>query len=97
MTSGKVKTLFSDKEKTEALFPRTKTSAVSNEDGIGLDALMENLIYSSNENLNQDTVPLNADTLGGYPAEDYASKLYVKVQILKVQEGTGVDLSEFAT
>ena len=97
MTSGKVKTLFSDKEKTEALFPRTKTSAVSNEDGIGLDALMENLIYSSNENLNQDTVPLNADTLGGYPAEDYASKLYVKEQILKVQEGTGVDLSEFAT
>lgn len=97
MTSGKVKTLFSDKEKTEALFPRTKTSAISNEDGIGLDALMENLIYSSNENLNQDTVPLNADTLGGYPAEDYASKLYVKEQILKVQEGTGVDLSEFAT
>ena len=97
MTSGKVKTLFSDKEKTEALFPRTKTSAVSNEDGIGLDALMENLIYSSNENLNQDTVPLNADTLGGFPAEDYASKLYVKEQILKVQEGTGVDLSEFAT
>ena len=39
-TTGKIKTLFSDAEKTEALFPRTKTSAVSNEDGRGLDAIL---------------------------------------------------------
>lgn len=43
MALGKIKTLFSDKGKTEALFPRTKTSAVSNADGVGLDALLENI------------------------------------------------------
>ena len=40
--TGKIKTLFSDSAKTEALFPRTKTSAVSNDDGIGLNVLLEN-------------------------------------------------------
>lgn len=43
MTTGKVKTLYSDKEKTEALFPRTKTSAVSNASGVGLDAIIDNI------------------------------------------------------
>ena len=43
MTTGKVKTLYSDKEKTEALFPRTKISAVSNASGIGLDAIIDNI------------------------------------------------------
>ena len=40
MATGKIKTLFSDAEKREALFPRTKTSAISNDDGVGLDALL---------------------------------------------------------
>lgn len=43
MATGKIKTLFSDKLKTEALFPRTKTSAVSNADGVGLDALLSDI------------------------------------------------------
>ena len=42
-TQGVIKTLFSDKEKTEALFPRTKLSAVSAEDGTGLNAIIDDL------------------------------------------------------
>ena len=38
--TGKIKTLFADSAKTQALFPRTKTSAVSNDEGVGLDALL---------------------------------------------------------
>lgn len=41
--TGKIKTLFSDSAKTEALFPRTKTSAVSDDDGVGLNVLLENM------------------------------------------------------
>lgn len=43
MATGKIKTLFSDKEKTEALFPRTKVSAISDDDGAGLDAILDNM------------------------------------------------------
>lgn len=73
MSTGKIKTLFSDKEKTEALFPRTKTSAVSNSEGKGLDAILENLPYFSDaDSSNVASVPMNADTLGGHPASDFA-------------------------
>ena len=73
MSTGKIKTLFSDKEKTEALFPRTKTSAVSNSEGKGLDAILENLPYfSDTDSSNVANAPLNADTLGGHPASDFA-------------------------
>lgn len=40
-TQGKVLTLFEDKEKTTGIFPRTKVSAVSDENGKGLDALLD--------------------------------------------------------
>lgn len=43
MATGKIKTLFSDIEKTEALFPRTKVNAVSDADGTGLDAILGDL------------------------------------------------------
>lgn len=43
MATGKIKTLYSDKEKTEALFPRTKTNAISDENGVGLDALLDRI------------------------------------------------------
>ena len=40
--TGKIKTLFADSAKTEALFPRTKTSAVSDDNNIGLNVLLNN-------------------------------------------------------
>ena len=43
MESGVIKTLFTDVEKDEALFPRTKTRAVSGDNGVGLDALLNQI------------------------------------------------------
>lgn len=40
---GKIQTLFSDKEKTTPVFPRTKVSAVSDDDGVGLDVLLSEM------------------------------------------------------
>ena len=101
MAEGKVKTLYSDKDKTEALFPRTKTSAVSNDEGVGLDALMEGLLYSGVEDGEESTVPTDADTLGGLPAKDYATQNYVRNEIANAQlnggEGSDIDLSGFVT
>ena len=39
---GTIKTLFSDINKTEALFPRTKVSAISDDNGTGLNVLLNN-------------------------------------------------------
>lgn len=40
---GKIKTLFSDKNKTEALFPRTKVSAISDDNGVGLNVILDDI------------------------------------------------------
>lgn len=40
---GNIKTLFADSTKTEALFPRTNVEAISDNDGTGLDVLLNNL------------------------------------------------------
>ena len=40
-TIGEIKTLYKDKEQSQAIFPRTKVSAISNESGVELNALME--------------------------------------------------------
>ena len=42
-TNGKVKTLYEDREQTQALFPRTKTNAVSDSEGYSLDAIISAL------------------------------------------------------
>lgn len=48
--TGKIKTLFSDVEKTEPLFPRTKTKAITNDEGVSLDVLLANITPDSLEN-----------------------------------------------
>lgn len=40
--TGKVKTLFTDKTKTEALFPHTKVKAISDDNNVGLNVLLDN-------------------------------------------------------
>ena len=57
---GKIKTLFSDQEKTKALFPRTKVSAVSDDDGTGLNVLLENINDKADSKL-----PLSGGTMTG--------------------------------
>lgn len=39
--TGEIKNLYSDKDKTRVLLPRTKTKAVSDENGTSLDVLLE--------------------------------------------------------
>lgn len=98
---GDVKNLYSDREKTRALFPTTKISAVSDDNGVGLDALMENLLYSGIEVPEASSVPLDADTLEGHPASDFATPSFVTSEIAKAQlsggSGGDIDLSGFAT
>lgn len=101
MTTGKVKTLFTDKEKTEALFPRTKLSAVSDENGVGLDALMQHLAYTDEKSNDIIINTIDADSLNGVPAKDWAQKSFVTSEIAKAQfsgSGSGdVNLDGFAT
>lgn len=39
--TGKITNLFADKEKTSPIFPRTKVKAISDDDGIGLNVLLD--------------------------------------------------------
>ena len=86
MATGKIKTLFSDKLKTEALFPRTKTSAVSNADGVGLDALLSN-IHTELENKATKSYVINKieDAIGNADIDidlsNYATKSEVNAAI----------------
>ena len=45
---GYIRNLFADKEKTIPVFPRTKVSAISDDSGVGLDALLDNISVSFN-------------------------------------------------
>ena len=100
---GKITSLYSDRENTEALFPRTKVNAISDDNNIGLDAILRSAAYSDPlENGEVATTPLNADSLAGIPAKDYATQTYVKNEIANAQFNGGgnsgnVDLSGFAT
>ena len=97
---GKIKTLFSDKEKTEPLYPRTKMSAISNNDGIGLEAILDGAVYSDNNVIQSTVVPVNADTLGGRKASEYATNEFVidKITEAQLSGGSGeIDLSGYVT
>lgn len=42
-----------------------------------LNSKFDNVIYSSEDDSEASSVPVNADTLGGTPASEYATKEYV--------------------
>ena len=79
--TGKIKTLFSDEENTEAVFPNTKVAAVSDNNGTGLNILLDKKVSVSDAISDTSTVPINADTLGGRPASEYASQEFVTDKI----------------
>ena len=61
------------------------------------DALSD-VVFSDEEEGETASVPLNADTLGGRPATEYATQNFVATEIAKAQlDGEDVDLSGFAT
>ena len=63
--TGEIKNLYNDRERTNILFPRTKTSAVSDDEGRGLDAILEDIQYQISagivdDNLYGETLPSKA-------------------------------------
>lgn len=47
-TQGEILTLFKDVEKTQGIFPRTKVSAISDEDNVSLEILLNEKASSEN-------------------------------------------------
>ena len=70
--TGKVKTLFEDKERTQAVFPRTVFSAVTNEDGESMDELLTSAVCIGEDLTKTYPLSVNADTLGGQSPDYYA-------------------------
>lgn len=62
MATGKIKALFSDVEKTEPLFPRTKTKAITNDEGVPLDVLLANFTPNSLDNSSIKTWAVSLNT-----------------------------------
>lgn len=98
---GKITSLYTDKTMSEALLPRTNTKAVTDDKGVNLNAILDQVAYVDINNSEAAVAPLNADTLAGFPADNYASKTFVTNKIAEAQLGGGdsgnIDLSGFAT
>lgn len=97
---GKIQALFADKERTQAIFPLTKVKAISDDDGTGLDAILDRAVYTDDGVIETSVASRDADTLGGLPAATYATTSFVKNEILNSQVGGDageIDLSGLAT
>ena len=97
---GKIQSLFIDREQTQAVFPTTKIKAVTDDNGVGLNAILEDMLYGGNLEGEVETAPIDADNLGGRPASEYATQSYVAAKIAEAQlsgEGGDIDLSGYAT
>lgn len=56
------------------IYPLTTADQVILEDNGRLNAALENLVYVNDESQESAVVPLNADTLGGHPVEDFIKR-----------------------
>ena len=83
-TVGRIKTLFSDKNNEEVLFPRTKVNAISDGEGTGLNVILDTVVHFGNLSEGEGSNPINADTLGGKAAEEYVTKVFIKNNIEKI-------------
>lgn len=96
-TSGNIQTLFKNREQTEAIFPRTKVRAVTDDDGNRLDVILEDVVHIGDKVIDTSSIPINADSLGSIPAQDYATQTWVKNKIANAQLNGEVDTSGFAS
>lgn len=72
----------------KSFYPLTSTDQVIMEDGARLNSALTGLVYTSEENQESAVVPLNADTLGGIPASDFATKDDVGAMSVSVEGDT---------
>ena len=76
---GKIQTLFSDKERTTPVFPRTKVKAVSDDNGIGLDALLEEMnTATSNAQSTANTAQSTANNAMPKSGGDFTGTVYLQ-------------------
>jgi hypothetical protein len=61
--TGKITTFFSDKAKTKPIFPFTKTKAVSDDDGVILDELLDEIETKVNNAMPTPTNAVSGDLL----------------------------------
>ena len=62
--------------------------------------ISDDVVYSDDDNSIDASAPINADTLGGHPASEYATQNFVTNKIAEAQLGGGeidIDLSGYAT
>lgn len=100
--TGEIQGLYRDREQTQPVFPLTKVKAVSDDDGVGLNVLLDEMVYKGDAVGDASVQPRDADTLGGHPAADYATQSFVTNKIAEAQisggsGGGSVDLSGYAT
>lgn len=74
--TGKITNLFADKAMTIPAFPRTKIKAVSDDNGVGLDAILNGMVHAEEYSTDIATAPMNADTFGGYSVDAFVNKIY---------------------
>lgn len=95
--TGKIKNLFEDKDMTVAVFPRTKVKAISDDNGVGLDAILDTVVYSEGYTGGIKTLPVNADTLGEIPASEYVDKSKIANNLTTEEEGYVADARALKT
>ena len=59
--TGKIMDFFADKAMTIPAFPRTKVKAISDDDGVGLNVLLENIDNKIDESISA----IREEILGG--------------------------------
>ena len=71
----KVTTLFEDSAKTNALYPRTKVSAISDGSGTGLDALLSNIDAEKQDTLTVGSgISISSNTISAkLPTPDFSN------------------------
>jgi hypothetical protein len=73
MNNGTIETLFKDRLQENPIFPRTKTRAITDDQGNRLDVILEDAVYVGDREIGASSVPIDVDTLGGIAAEKYAT------------------------
>lgn len=98
-TTGEIKSLYTDINETKAIFPRTKVRAITDDNGVGLEAILADTAYVGPRTGYTATAPVNAETLAGRPATDFATQSFVTNKIAEAQlEGANnIDLSGYVT
>ena len=90
---GKIVTLFADKEKTLPRFPRTKISAVSDDNGVGLDAILDemntDIVETANaiNNIDLSNCAQKSDLIA------YATKSSLGTQVTYSLNGTALTIT----